>query len=91
MFLFKKSKTKKLSNLKERLKENGGKWFGFKLGNNDEIIVRIRRSADKHFYLIVDEYIGENKIIVRDAEQKEKGVAIRFNRDCFELEPKLKK
>ena len=64
--------------------------MGFKLGKNDEIIVRIRRNNRKHFYLIVDEYLADNKIIIRDPRGKEQGVAIRFNRDCFELEPSFK-
>ena len=75
--------------LRERLKDNGGKWLGFKIGKNDEIVVRIRRSARKYFYLIVDEFIGENKVIVRDARGREQGVAIRFDNDSFSLEPVL--
>ena len=84
-------KNKKLSYLKKRLKDNGGKWLGFKIGKQGEVVVRIRRNAHKCFYLIVDEYLGENKIIVRDALGKEKGVAIRFNKDSFSLEPHLNK
>lgn len=75
--------------LKDRLKDNGGKWLGYKFGRNNEIVVRIRRSGRRYFYLIVDEYIGENKVIVRDAKNKEQGVAIRFDRDSFTLEPIL--
>lgn len=84
-----KNKRKNLAYLKERLIDNGGKWMGFKIGKNNAIVVRIRRTAQKYFYLIVDEYIGENKIIVRDAFGKEKGVAIRFDRESFSLEPYL--
>jgi len=83
------NKRKDLAYLKERLRENGGKWLGFKSGRGDVVMVRIRRSAQKFFYLIVDEYIGENKIIVRDAFDKEKGVAIRFDKESFSLEPYL--
>lgn len=79
-----------LSYLEKRLKENGGKWLGFKTGRNNTIVVRIRRNAQKYFYLIVDKYIGENKAVVRDAYGKEKGVAIRFDNDSFFLEPGLK-
>lgn len=84
-----KNKRKNLAYLKERLRENGGKWLGFKSGRENVVMVRVRRSAQKYFYLIVDEYIGENKIIVRDAFGKEKGVAIRFDRESFSLEPHL--
>ena len=81
---------KNLAYLEKRLKENGGKWLGFKTGKNNTIIVRIRRNARKYFYLIVDKYIGENKVVVQDTYSKEKGVAIRFDNDSFSLEPGLK-
>lgn len=84
-----KQKIKK-SYLRKRLEENNDKWMGFKIGKNNEIVVRIRRNNGKHFYLIVDKYIRENKITVRDSLGKEKGVAIRFARNSFCLEPDLK-
>ena len=71
--------------LHKRLEENGGKWLGFKIGTDGEIVVRVRRNAHKFFYLVVEEYIGENKVIVRDAVGKEKGVAIRFDNASFSL------
>lgn len=81
---------KKMKYLMERLKDNGGKWLGFRIGKNNEILVRIRRNAHKYFFLVVDEFIGENKIIIKDTlRKKEKGVAIRFNKDSFSLEPVL--
>jgi len=79
----------KTSYLRERLKDNGGKWLGFKFGRNNELMVRIRRTTRRHFYLIVDRYIGENKVVVRDTCGKEYGVAIRFDKDNFSLEPIL--
>ena len=79
----------KINYLKQRLKDNGGKWLGFKTGKNNEIVIRIRRNSRKHFYLILDRYIAENKVIVRDVKGKEYGVAIRFDKDSFSLEPKL--
>lgn len=79
----------KINYLKQKLKENGGKWLGFKIGKNNEVIVRIRRSNRKHFYLTVDKYIADNKVIVKDIQGKEHGVEIRFNRDSFSLEPTL--
>ncbi len=78
-----------ISYLKTRLKDNGGKWLGSKFGNNDEVVVRIRRNSGKHFYLIVEKFIAENKVMVRDARGKEHGVAIRFDKDSFALEPDL--
>ncbi len=75
--------------LKERLKDNGGKWLGFKTGSGGEVVVRIRRVNGKYFYLIVKKYIAQNKIIVSDKFGEERGVAIRFNKDCFSLEPNL--
>ncbi|MDP2950951.1 MAG: hypothetical protein Q8N55_01055 [bacterium] len=75
--------------LKERLKDNGGKWLGFKTGSGGEVVVRIRRAANKYFYLPVREYLSENKVVVSDKFGKEKGAAIRFNKDCFSLEPWL--
>ena len=75
--------------LKKRLKDNGGKWLGFKTGTHNNVVVRIRRNARKYFYLVVDRYIAENKIIVKDARGKEGGVAIRFDSDSFSLEPHL--
>lgn len=78
-----------MSYLKKRLEENGGKWLGFKSGREGEVMVRIRRSASKYFYLIVEEFIGENKVLVKDGLGKEKGIAIRFDKDSFSLEPNL--
>ena len=75
--------------LKERLKENGGKWLGFKTGEEDRVVVRIRRTSCKYFYLPVQKYLAENKVIVSDKIGKESGVAIRFNKNCFSLEPDL--
>lgn len=75
--------------LKQKLESHGGKWLGFKLGKNDEILVRIRRTARKYFYLIVGKYIAENKVIVRDSRGKECGIAIRFDKDSFSLAPIL--
>jgi len=75
--------------LAERLKDNGDKWLGFKTGRNNEVVVRIRRATNKYFYLPVREYLSENKVVVSDKLGKEKGVAIRFNKDCFSLEPDL--
>ena len=80
----------KIKDLKKRLEDNGGKWLGFKIGKGDEVVVRVRRKAGKHFYLVVKKYLAENKVIVEDAFGKESGVAIRFNRDSFSLEPILK-
>ena len=79
------------SYLKKRLEENGGKWLGFKIGKNNKIVVRIRRKNGKHFYLKVKKYIGESKVIISDPLGKEKGIAIRFNKDSFSLAPNLKK
>lgn len=77
--------------LRKRLEDNNGKWMGFKIGENNKLIVRIRRNARKHFYVTVDKYLGENKIMVHDAFGSEKGIAIRFNKHCFSLEPQLDK
>ncbi|MCG2689972.1 hypothetical protein L6252_01700, partial [Candidatus Parcubacteria bacterium] len=65
------------------------KWLGFKTGKEGEVVVRIRRSSNRYFYLPVREYLSEDKIIVSDKFGKEKGTAIRFNKDCFSLEPSL--
>ena len=75
--------------LRERLEDNGGKWLGFKFGGSNEIVVRIRRRAHKFFYLVVDKYIGENQVTVKDALGKERGVAIRFDDNSFSPEPNL--
>lgn len=77
--------------LEKRLIDNGGYWLGFKIGRENDIIVRVRRNAHKYFYLVVDEVFSENKITVRDVYSKEKGIAIRFNNESFALAPELHK
>ena len=77
--------------LRKRLEDNNDKWMGFKIGVNNKIIVRIRRNSRKHFYVRVDKYLGDNKVMVHDALGIEKGTAIRFNKHSFSLEPQLDK
>lgn len=81
--------TKGITHLKERLADNGGKWLGFKTGKDGAVVVRIRRSARRYFYLVVDEYYSGDKVQVRDARRGECGVAIRFDNDSFMLESHL--
>jgi hypothetical protein len=75
-----------MSYLKGRLADNGGKWLGFKTGKDDAVVVRIRRSAKKYFYLVVDEYDSEDRVRVSDRRRGEHGVAVRFDNDSFVLE-----
>lgn len=82
-------KKRGMEHLKGRLADNGGKWLGFKTGKDGAVVVRIRRSARRYFYLVVDECSSDDIVQVHDARRDERGVAIRFDNDSFMLEPHL--
>lgn len=74
-----------MTHLKDRLADNGGKWLGFKTGKDGAVMVRIRRSAKKYFYLVVDDYYSEDRVHVCDGRRGERGIAIRYDNDSFAL------
>lgn len=64
----------------------GKKWRGFRLGDNDALLVRIRRKASKHFFLRVENVHHIDSVEVSDPKRGiESGTAVRYNDESFRL------
>ncbi|MHA1747459.1 MAG: hypothetical protein ACTSYF_02305 [Promethearchaeota archaeon] len=75
-----------LKMIKNQCRQSGGRWRGFRLGDNNALLVRIRRRARKNFFLKVERIYTVDKVSVSDPKYgREGGIALRYNEESFEL------
>lgn len=78
-----------LENVKNLCRENGGSWKGFRLGDEDVLLVRVRRKSRKPFFLRVISVSGEvnDYGYIRVDDPKHEGmIARRYNDQSFVLD-----
>lgn len=78
-----------INSIKAKCRANGGGWMGFRLGDNDALLVRIRKtSPQRHYFLNVEEVMGIDKdygtVRISDpTHHREHGIARRYNAQNF--------